>query len=314
VTVAARDPVERTASGVAAGMIAPALEAMNEPDPAAAYARLKAAQEAWRAIADALPQTLSQSVQASLTQGSDFIGGPEALARLRATGARVEPLGEGRVRVKGDGLIEAGSSLRALRAHLLASGGQLVTGSAQSVTRDSARMSDGGWLRADRVVIAAGYESHVFAKTVPSLACLTPIKGHLLEVAGTGGSGVVRCAGGYWARYDGFAKFGATMEAGLSDDQIDPERIIDLKTRAQALTPFVDPAPDLDAAEARVGVRAATPDGWPLIGRDAASGVLVATGMRRNGYVFAPLAAKILRDALAGRATDRLYDPDRFAR
>ena len=61
-------------------------------------------------------------------------------------------------------------------------------------------------------------------------------------------------------------------------------------------------------------IRAATPDGWPLIGRDPASGVLVATGMRRNGYIFAPFAAKIILALIEGRPSpdEGLYRPDRF--
>jgi glycine oxidase len=120
----------------------------------------------------------------------------------------------------------------------------------------------------------------------------------------------LRGAGGYWARYDGYAKFGATMEAGRDDVETDAGTVADLKARAARLAPEAN----LDAAVARAGVRAATPDGWPLIGRDAASGVLIASGMRRNGYVFAPLAARIVLDLIEGRPAEATYDPNRFVR
>jgi glycine oxidase len=98
------------------------------------------------------------------------------------------------------------------------------------------------------------------------------------------------------------------METGRDDTDIDPGMVADLKARAALLQPDIN----LDTAVARAAVRAATPDGWPLIGRDPVSGVLIATGMRRNGYVFAPLAARMIRDLIEGRMVDSLYAPDRF--
>ncbi|MGN6424529.1 MAG: NAD(P)/FAD-dependent oxidoreductase [Asticcacaulis sp.] len=309
VTVIAAESSEHTASGVAAGMIAPALEAMNEADTAMAFQRLKAAQTVWRTLQAAWPQAARDAVVATLAQESDYIGSPEALERLAKTGAPLTPAGEGRMRVRGDGLVEAAATLNALQAHLLALGGEVICDRVERVSGDDVMLADGTRRNAEFVIIAAGYGARAFAGQVPSLACLTPIKGHLLDVPGVAGRGVLRAASGYWARYAESAKFGATMEAGRDDAGIDADIVADLKARAQALTPDVD----LSKAQARVGVRAATPDGWPLIGRDAASGVLVATGMRRNGYVFAPLAAQILLDLIEGRATDRDYDPNRFA-
>jgi glycine oxidase len=309
VTVVAADVAEHTASGVAAGMIAPALEAMNEADPAIAFQRLKAAQTAWRTLQAAWPESVRKAVVDTLSQESDYIGTSEALVRLAKTGAPLTPAGEGRMRVSGDGLVEAAAILNVLQSHLLTLGGDLLFDRVLHLQGDGVMLADGTRLNAEFVIIAAGYGARAFAGQVPSLACLTPIKGHLLDVPGVTGHGVVRAASGYWARYAGSAKFGATMEAGRDDAGIDADIVADLKARAQALTPGVD----LSKAQARVGVRAATPDGWPLIGRDAASGVLVATGMRRNGYVFAPLAALILLDLIEGRAANRDYDPDRFA-
>lgn len=58
VTLIARDAPEDTASGVAAGMIAPAMEAMNEPDPAFSFHRLKAAQMTWQDLMPLWPESL----------------------------------------------------------------------------------------------------------------------------------------------------------------------------------------------------------------------------------------------------------------
>lgn len=309
VTLIHRDAAEATASGVAAGMIAPALEAMNEADPATAFQRLKAAQRAWGELAAYWPETVRDALAGSLSQTSDYRGTPETLARLYATGARIEAVADNQVRVHGDGLVESRTILSALHQHVQALGGVIETANIRHVTRHTAVTDDGRTFQADAVIIAAGMASRDLQADVPSLACLTPIKGHLLEVPDAAGQRVLRAASGYWAYYDGYAKFGATMEAGRDDTVIDPALVADLKARADSLSS----GHDLAKATARAGVRAATPDGWPLIGRDAVSGVLVATGMRRNGYIFAPLAAQILLDLIEGRPADATYSYNRPA-
>jgi glycine oxidase len=100
------------------------------------------------------------------------------------------------------------------------------------------------------------------------------------------------------------------MEFGVDDLLVDPAVVVGLKGRAHEIMPALD----LASARARTGIRAASPDGWPMIGRDFASGVYVATAMRRNGYIFAPLAARMIMDLLAGETPQELraYNPDRF--
>ena len=47
-------------------------------------------------------------------------------------------------------------------------------------------------------------------------------------------------------------------------------------------------------------MRAATPDGLPLVGESGRPGVWLAMGARRNGWLLAPLIAQVLADQLAG--------------
>ena len=294
VTIIARDAARDTASGVAAGMIAPALEARGDAHPEA-LARLKAAQGAWLDLLPLWPETL----QATLRRQQDT-------ARSRF----IEPDG-GETEIAGDWLVDAMATLSALEAGLVDAGGVVIRGEAVAVTAHTATLADGRIWEAAHVVIASGYASRAFAAAVPSLATLSPIKGHLLDLPGRGGHGVVRSARGYLADYGASAKFGASMEAGRDDLAVDPAVVADLAGKAAAM--FADLA--LGRAVPRTGIRAGTPDQWPLIGRDEASGVWVATGMRRNGFVFAPYAAGVILDRLAGR--DRpdadIYDPQRFA-
>ncbi|MFT4075875.1 MAG: FAD-dependent oxidoreductase [Asticcacaulis sp.] len=321
VTVIARDAPEDTASGVAAGMIAPAMEAMNDPDPAFSFERLKTAQQAWQTLAPLWPQSL-QFLWPEVMEGHSYFIWPEregqGLEALRKTRAVLAPLSEdlhnglelpeslSAVRVAGDGNVSAMDLLQAFEAHLRALEGILVRGAVMQAEAGRVLVDHIGWVSGDEVVIAAGYDSHVLG-----VGRLSPIKGHLLDVTTQRPPVVLRGQAGYLATRTDGARFGATMQAGQSDTDVEPEVVADLKRRAHDLFPDID----LTGAVPRTGIRASTPDEWPLIGRDPASGVLVATGMRRNGYIFAPLAAQIILALVEGRESPDggIYRPDRFA-
>ena len=75
--------------------------------------------------------------------------------------------------------------------------------------------------------------------------------------------------------------------------------------------------PSLARGEARLfaGVRAATPDGLPLIGASTEPRVILAAGARRNGWLLAPLAARVVAAAATGAPAGphaRRFDPGRF--
>ena len=293
VTLIGRDASQDTASGVAAGMIAPALEARGETHPDA-LARLLAAQAAWLDLMPLWPQ----AVQAVLRQ-------QQAEARSRfidADGSVTE--------IAGDWLVDAVAMVSALETGFVATGGHTIRAQAVGVTARTVTLADGRDVSAAHVVIASGYASRAFAESVPCLSILVPIKGHLFDMPGQGAPGVTRSAMGYLADYGAFAKFGASMEAGRDDLDVDPAVLADLAARARAMFPGIS----LEGAVPRTGIRAGTPDSWPLIGRDKISGVWVATGMRRNGFVFAPYAAGVILDRLAGRERPdaAIYDPLRF--
>ncbi len=294
ITLIARDAAADTASGVAAGMIAPALEAKGDPHPDALQ-RLTRAQDAWIEQLGAWPPTIQAMLRSQ-----------QAAARSRfvdADGSETE--------IAGDWLVEATAVLGALEATIVAQDGQIIGGNVAAIGPNAVSLADGRVLRASHVAVTAGLASKAFSDTIPSLAVLSPIKGHLFDLPGQGAPGVTRSPKGYLADYGASAKFGASMEVGRDDLVVDPAVVADLKARAAGLFPDLP----LDEATPRTGIRASTPDAWPLIGLDTASGVWVATGMRRNGYVFAPYAAGVILDRLAGEARPDadIYDPQRFA-
>ncbi len=329
VTLVTRDRPEDTASGIAAGMIAPVLESRSDPWNHEGLARMKRAQAAWLDLLEVWPQHLQQALLSQQTDaqsvfvwpgesddGDDVFFGlamgdtcpdDSDRASLRSLGIAD---GYSGLPVVGDWLIDARMALAELEKAFVSSGGRFLQDEACFVSRHAVRLMAGEMLNADHVVIAAGFDSTAFAEAFPVLARLHPIKGHLLDIAGPSLRGVVRSSAGYLAGYGDSAKFGASMEAGKADTAVDAGVVTDLVARARTLFPNLD----LTKAVPRTGIRAATPDGWPIIGRDAESGIYIATGMRRNGYVFAPLAARIIADLIDGVANPDAfaYRPDRF--
>ena len=59
--------------------------------------------------------------------------------------------------------------------------------------------------------------------------------------------------------------------------------------------------------EARVGLRPATADGLPIVGRSPAlPGLVYATGHYRNGVLLAPLTARLVADLVIAGIEDPL--------
>ncbi len=331
VTLIARDAPGDTASGIAAGMIAPAMEAMNEPEPVFSFQRLKAAQASWLELFDIWPKALQRGLAETQSIPTLYIwdvgipsqdiheaGVRKRLADMGALhnslnwdeveAAGFDPENSGGTRIAGDWLVDAATTLAALQAHFEMSGGRVLRGAVNHVMAQAITLEDSQAFTADHIVVAAGYEARAFESDIPCLAVLEPIKGHLLDIPGQGGLGVKRAASGYLADYGDKAKFGATMQMGQADLQVEAEVVSDLKVRATMMNV------EFTGAVPRTGIRASTPDGWPMIGRDPASDVLVATGMRRNGYIFAPFAAQIILALVEGRESPDagIYRPDRF--
>jgi glycine oxidase len=165
------------------------------------------------------------------------------------------------------------------------------------------RLADGGGIPADALIWATG----------PDGPGVTPIKGQILRFSGTGmeHGAVVRGAGVYVAPALGGMVAGATMEPGVADRTINPEAVARLHAAAAALFPGLAGL----EPEAFAGVRAATPDGLPIVGSSGMEGIMVARGARRNGWLFAPMIADVIADQLAGRPPSvaaAAFDPGRF--
>ncbi|ESQ78032.1 FAD-binding oxidoreductase [Asticcacaulis sp. YBE204] len=331
VRIVAKDAVEASTSALSAGMIAPAMEALTEADPRLSYARYIEAQKHWPSFAEDLG--LSEILELAqpavwLWSGDNGPSPDEMMQRFTDMGAKGQVMREEdlaklgyhapfqAIEIVGEWLMAAEPVLSYMKSVFVERGGQWIESEAAQVTPQSVTLSDGQRLEAGHVVVCAGFDSAAFAEAVPSLAALKPIKGHLLDQAQKADPALagrmIRSPWGYWVFLDGLAKFGATMQTGKADYEVEPGVVTSLSEKAAKFMP--DSVGGLADAVPRVGVRAATPDSWPMIGRDV-SGVYVATGMRRNGWIYGPFAADVLMAQIGGQGApegSEAYDPQRF--
>jgi glycine oxidase len=310
VTVCDPDEFGR-ASSVAAGMLAPAFEAVLEPQGPRDIDLLLAARNLWPALEARAGVALDRSGALALGDDAWLSDMSAGLVRLGLRGTelgrisiealapKVSPALERGLLVREDWRLDPQPALAALKTACQAAG----------VAFRAERAS--GPCEADVLVLATGYDK-ALADFAPELSRLSPIKGQILRFMDErGGQVSLRTQGGYAVpAADGLA-FGATMEPGREDLQPDPQALRPLSAPLARLFPHL--------AEATfawgVGVRAATPDGLPLAGFSAAPGVVLATGARRNGWLLAPLIAQIVTACVTGRDAGPFaarLDPKRF--
>jgi glycine oxidase len=294
------------ASAVAAGMLAPVSEALTDPTAAPHLDLLLAAKDHWPGFAETYGLPLDRS-------GAILLGDTARLAALSAAaadlGLSLSPVGippsalgrdagAGGLRVSDDWRVDAAGLTR------LAQAAQTL---GVSVSAAPPRLA-----AQDFLVVATG-ASDDFLEVAPELAQLTPIKGHILRYPALTYEGpVLRGAGAYAAPGRDGLRVGATMEVGEARTDVDPMVAEQLARRAEAIFPALAG----QAFTAAAGVRAATPDGAPLVGPAARAGVILACGARRNGWLLAPLVGEIVAACALGRnpgSWAARLDPRRFS-
>jgi glycine oxidase len=316
------DPApETSASAVAAGMIAPVFESLLDAEAGPGFATLRTAAALWDSLADSLGLVLDR-------QGAMAVGSDDDLERwaqlARRLGAPCERLGRRAAEMAVQGLSAPDGGLftpldvrlepRAILAALTGAAGLTIQRvGVAGFTPGRAMLDDGEVVAADALIVATG-AAQVLGPLAPELAALTPIKGQILRLAeGPRAGPMVRLARGYICPAAEGAIVGASMEPGRGDLHIDEAVTEGLLAQARFAFPNLDGTP----AGVEAGVRAATPDGLPLLGRSSAPGVWIAGGARRNGWLLAPLIAQALAEAMVGDADLPPglagFDPRRFA-
>ena len=301
------------ASGVAAGMLAPAFETLFDELADGRFGLMKAARDQWASFSASLGIQLNRG-------GAVALGAPAQVTvwaeRMAAFGAAVERLGPAGLQRRAPGAaagavgvftpedwrLDPRQALAALKR----------AGAEAGVIHEARSLSATEPLAGALLVCATGADRGLSELTT-ELSALTPIKGHILRTPAPGAGPVIRGEGVYLCTWRGEMVLGASMEVGRGDRAVDPAVTSDLIARAELLWP--------GAAErtwrAETGVRAATSDGLPLVGWSQRPGVLLAVGARRNGWLLAPLIAQIILDLVDERprsAPAALFDPARLIR
>ncbi|MDI1364374.1 MAG: FAD-dependent oxidoreductase [bacterium] len=281
------------ASGIAAGMLAPASEALFDTLSAPHLALLRRARDLWPAFVDGLDIEIS-------TGGVRIEGEADWLAEIEARwgglGQTCSREADGALMLVEDWRLDARKTLTLLHAAAADLGARFETASVEDFDLGALRLSDGRVERFDHWVVATGAGARGGA-LAPETAALTPIKGQILRLdRGPGVGPVVRGAGVYLCPGASPA-VGATMEAGRDDLRPDTEMTDPLLKAATALRPELAEA----AATIEVGVRASTADGLPLVGWSAKPGIMLAVGARRNGWLLAPLVAGLVASYLTAK-------------
>ena len=169
-------------------------------------------------------------------------------------------------------------------------------------------------LEADNIVIASGVWSGEISGLQPAIP-VHPRKGQILSLGMPAGAfrHMIRWEGSYFSpRKTGELVVGATNEDAGFDLSNTPAGLGRLLMDAQQMSTHVAQYPIL---ETWTGLRPATPDGLPILGKSAVPGVYYATGHYRNGVLLAPITATIVADLIEGRDPAfpiDAYSPARF--
>lgn len=169
---------------------------------------------------------------------------------------------------------------------------------------------------AHQVVVAAGsWSGHIDIQGVPRLP-VRPVRGQLLHLA----PDAMQLRRIVWGprcylvpATRNSVLVGATVEDAGFDERTTVAGVRDLLESACDLVPHLWRA---SFVEARVGLRPASKDEMPIIGRSVIMrGLIYATGHYRNGVLLAPLTARAVADLVLDNREDPLLaaaSPQRF--
>ncbi|MEO1252077.1 MAG: glycine oxidase ThiO [Pseudomonadota bacterium] len=329
------------ATPAAAGMLAPSFEEGLGGE--ALYALSAASLKAWPGFADAMQEETGVDIDfradGILGIAYDEAEG-EALIRqgamLRARGGRARLiLGEEARRLEpalsaatvcameapDDAQVDPRKTSIALRAAIENHGGALMNARvATAIEKNGAwslALDIGETLTAHKLVVATGAAPD-WPVEVVARPPIRPAKGEAFALdiaAGPELRRVIRAPGAYLCpKAGGRLVIGASEWEGRADAEVDDKAIQTLRARAEAAVPGLAGRAE---RERWAGLRPATPDGAPILGRDprGPETLFLALGHYRNGVLLAPESATLLAAEILGEAREEAlnaFRPDRF--
>jgi len=343
VCVLEREGVASGASGVAAGMLAPVGEASWGEDDLLALNL--ASHRRWPSFAGELAEDSGREV-AFLSPGAlhvaldrdeaeelrrrhrlhDELGLPSRWlppTECRRLEPGLAPGLAGGVFVEEEASVDPSLLCAALAAAIERRGGRLETGAevveaeiGASVSR--LRSADGRDFEGRSVVLASGCWAGQAGWLDPTARPpVRPVKGEILTLRAAADPVCERMVVTERVyvvpRLDGRVIVGATVEERGFDTTVTAGGVHELLREAYRALPEIA---ELELLEAKAGLRPATPDNRPLIGRGELDGLLVAGGHYRNGILLAPITAESVAALLEGEEPPvdlEPFSPLRFA-
>ncbi len=332
----------RAATWAAAGMLASAAETGAADDPPACLAR--EGRRAWPEFARDIEKASGigigfRKIGALMVASDDakaheYIALGEALRQKgedvrwlsRDDAQRIEPCltGEfsGALFLSDAAQVDNRALGPALGAAFLKAGGRLhETCEVRTFSLEDGRVNalatSAGIFEADRVVVAAGAWTNSIGGVPPeALPPVRPCKGQMTALAPPECSHMPRhiVVGDdvYLVPRRDTLLIGATVEDCGFDASVNRTVRDELVASAIRLIPNLRNWP---VGESWAGFRPRARDDMPVLGATSVPGLFVASGQFRNGILFAPTVADILRDCVIGRPTapfTRAFDPRRF--
>ncbi|WP_273832839.1 glycine oxidase ThiO [Guptibacillus sedimenti] len=166
----------------------------------------------------------------------------------------------------------------------------------------------------DQVVLAAGAWSMYWEKELGCTLPVYPIRGQICAYEAPPLNHIVFTSQGYLvAKANGSVVVGASEDIADFDTNVTEHGIGRLEKWSKKVMPVLE---KMDPFHKWAGLRPATQDGFPLIGKLVEKpGVTVATGHYRNGILLSPITAKIVADEIdqvPQQVAIGQFRPDRF--
>ncbi|PSQ86305.1 MAG: glycine oxidase ThiO [Bacteroidetes bacterium QS_3_64_15] len=343
VTVFERDQAGRGTSYQAAGMLAP--DAEIEFEERELYDLNRESLRRWPDFAQCVETASGQSVdyrnEGTLIVADDR-DAAEALERLytfqRGQGLNVEwltgeeakeiepfvaPRLSAAVYAPSDHQVDNRRLIDALRVAFEAEGGTLhedtpIDAVVPDAEAPAVRTANGERVVGGRIVVAAGVWSRELDGLTPDATPpVRPVKGQMIQMRRKRPfdlQHVVRGPEAYLApKSNGRIVMGATSEERGFDTTVTAGGLYDLLEGGWEVVPGIR---DLPVDETWAGLRPATRDHAPLLGKTTAPDVVMATGHYRHGILLTPITAEeIARLIRTGETSDWLqpFSPRRFS-
>ena len=326
VLVAERDQIGHEASGAAAGMLAPQLEAEQGDAIFDLGLHSRRLYDGWiEQIESSSGVRTGYHVDGALFVADD-VGALDAhwhatewqrqadlrVERLDAQQARtlvpgLAPTVVGALWFPDEGQVVPPLLTRAVALSARALGVRTQTGACvERIEARSGRVTglviNGEHVACGQVVVAAGAWSGLLSGAQIPAAAVAPVRGQMLALdAGIPPCRPFLCTGHRYIvpRRTGEVVVGSTMEHVGYDRSVTAEGVSGLLNAATEVLPALAQA-QLQSTWA--GLRPGTQDGLPLLGRTDVEGLWLATGHHRNGVLLAPVTAEVMGQVVCAEA------------